>query len=166
MPDFDPVSIFFLYAPEDEALRRALEKHLVMLKREGLVSSWSDRLVSPGAEWRSEIEHRLEEARIILVLISADFLASDAHDEEMHRALKRHRAGRATVLPVLARPVDWTLGPFYDPQPINDVPLTSYEDLDQGLADVAAKIRGKLREIVRIRPANPRVAHRLHAPTR
>jgi TIR domain len=165
MAEFDPVSIFFLYAPEDEALRKALEKHLVRLKREGLVSSWNDRLVSPGAEWQSELERHLDEARIILALISADFLASDAHDDEMHRALKRHRDGKATVLPVLARPVDWTLGPFYDPQPINEKPLTSYEDIDEGLATVAAEIRTKIREIAR-RPANPRPAHRLHAPTR
>src|SRR5262245_17484922 len=107
MPEPDPVSIFFLYAPEDEELRSSLEKHLIMLKRDGLVSGWSDRMVSPGAEWRGEIERRLNEARIILVLISADFLASDAYDEEWQRAYKRHKDGKATVLPVLARPVDF-----------------------------------------------------------
>jgi TIR domain-containing protein len=163
MPDPDPVSIFFLYAPEDEALRSALEKHLVMLKREGLVSGWSDRMVSPGAEWRSEIERRLNDARIILALISADLLASDAYDEEMQRALKRHQQGKATLLMVLARPVDWTLGPFHDLQPVNDTPLTSHEDgLDAALAEVAAKIR----RLVRATSANPRVAHRPYAPSR
>jgi TIR domain len=162
MPEPDPVSIFFLYAPEDEALRTALEKHLVMLKRDGLVSGWSDRMVSPGAVWRSEIERRLNEARIILALISADFLASDAYDEEMQRALERHRQGKATLLMVLARPVDWSLGPFHDPQPINDLALTSHEDLDEALRGVAATIR----RLIKTASPNPRVAHRPHAPSR
>lgn len=162
MPETDPVSIFFLYAPEDEALRIALEKHLVPLKHDGLVSGWSDRMVSPGAVWRTEIERRLNEARIILVLISADFLASDAYDAEMQRALDRHRQGKATLLMVLARPVDWSLGPFHDPQPINDLPLTSHEDLDEALAEIAAKIR----RLVKISPPNPSVAHPPHAPSR
>jgi hypothetical protein len=162
MPEPDPVSIFFLYAPEDEALRIALEKHLIMLKRDGLVSGWSDRMVSPGAEWRSEIERRLNEARIILVLISADFLASNAYDEEWQRAFKRHKEGKATVLPVLARPVDYSMGPFDELQPVNDLPLTSHEDLDEALREVASKIR----RIVRASPANPRVAHRPFAPGR
>jgi hypothetical protein len=162
MPEIDPVSIFFLYAPEDESLRNALEKHLIMLKREGLLVGWSDRMVSPGAEWRSEIERRMNEARIILVLISADFLASDAYDEEMQRALRRHNEGKATVLPVLARDVDWNGGPLENLQPVNDEPLASHEDLDAALAKIAAKIR----EILKNRPANPGVAHRLHAPLR
>ena len=162
MSEPDPVSIFFLYAPEDEALRAALEKHLIMLKRDGLVSGWSDRMVSPGAEWRSEVERRMNEARIILVLISADFLASDAYDEEWQRAFQRHKDGKATVLPVLARPVDFSEGPFHDLQPVNDQPLTSHEDLDEALKEVAAKIR----RIVRASPPNPRVAHRPYAPSR
>jgi hypothetical protein len=162
MPDPDPVSIFFLYAPEDVDLRNALEKHLVSLRREGLVSGWSDRMVSPGAEWRTEMERHLNEARIILVLISADFLDSDAYDIEIQRALKRHQDGKATVLPVLARPVDWSFGPFHELQPVNDIPLTSHKDRDAALAEVAAKIR----RIVKTRPTNPRVAHRPHAPSR
>jgi hypothetical protein len=162
MPGPDPVSIFFLYAPEDEELRQKLEKHLIMLKHKGLVSGWSDRMVSPGAEWRTEIERRLNEAQIILVLISADFLASEAYDEEMQRALKRHHEGKARVIPVLARPVDWSMGPFHDPSPVNDLPLTSHEDLDAALAEVAATIS----RYVKTLPTNPRVAHRPHAPSR
>jgi hypothetical protein len=162
MPEPVAASIFFLYAPEDEELRTKLEKHLAMLKHEGLVSGWSDRMVRPGAEWRSELERGLNEARIIVVLISADFLASDAYDEEWQRAYKRYKEGKATVLPVLARPVDFTLGPFHELSPVNDVPLTSHENLDAALAEVAARIR----RIVKASPLNPPVAHRPHAPGR
>src|SRR5262245_30697510 len=98
MPDPFPVSLFFLYAKEDEELRAALDKHLAQLKRDGLVSSWSDRMVTPGAAWRSEVERRFNEADIILVLISADFVASELYDEEWQRAYERHRSGKARVI--------------------------------------------------------------------
>ena len=163
MPDPFPVSLFFLYAKEDEALRADLDKHLAQLKRDGLVSSWSDRMVTPGAEWRSEIERRFNEAEIILVLISADFVASESYDDDWKRAYERHRSGKARVIPVLARPVDWSTGPFHDLLPVDDKPITSYEDRDEALAEVAKKIR----EAIKKRPSlNPRMAHRPHAPSR
>jgi hypothetical protein len=165
MPDSLPVTIFFLYAPEDEELRAALDKHLAQLKRDGLVSSWSDRMVTPGAEWRSEIERRFNDAQIILVLISADFIASESYDEEWQRAYDRHRTGRATVIPVLARPVDWSTGPFHDLLPMDQKPLTQHADRDAALEGVAKKIRGVI-EAIKKRSQNPRVAHRLLAPSR
>jgi hypothetical protein len=162
MPEPFPASIFFLYAPEDEALRAALDKHLSQLKHAGLVNNWSDRMVTPGAEWRSEMERRFNEAQIIIVLISADFIASDSYDEEWQRAYERHKGGHATVIPVLARPVDWSIGPFHDLAPVEQKALTTYPTLDEGLAEVAKKIR----EVIQKRSRNPRVAHRLLAPSR
>src|SRR5262249_55233168 len=42
-----------------------------------------------------------------------DFLDSDyCYDKEMERALERHRAEEAWVVPILLRPVDWRGTPF------------------------------------------------------
>src|SRR3954470_1358357 len=86
-----PVEVFFSYSHKDESLRKRLEEHLSILRRQGIISGWHDRMIGAGQEWKGEIDRRLDSARIILLLISPSFLASDyCYDVEMKRALERH----------------------------------------------------------------------------
>ena len=95
-----PVEVFFSYAHEDEPLRKELEKHLSLLRRQGLITGWHDRLIAPGTDWARAIDEHLQQASIILLLVSADFLASDyCYGIEMERALQRHQTKQARVLP-------------------------------------------------------------------
>ena len=90
------VKVFCCYAHEDEAFLNKLQAHLSPLRREGLLELWSDRDISAGAEWQHEIEERLDEADIILILVSPDFMNSDyCYGIEMKRALERHLIGEA-----------------------------------------------------------------------
>ena len=43
-----PVQIFFSYAHRDEALRNELAKHLDILRRQGVISTWHDRCITAG----------------------------------------------------------------------------------------------------------------------
>ncbi len=72
-----PIEVFFSYSHKDEELRDELAKHLKILKREGIITDWYDRQISAGTEWEGEIDAHLNTARVILLLISSDFLASD-----------------------------------------------------------------------------------------
>ena len=72
MPAPKPVTLFFCYAPEDEPLRKELEKHLTLLERQGYITSWSGRGIGAGEDWRTEVERRMAEAKVILLLVSAD----------------------------------------------------------------------------------------------
>src|SRR5947209_13902795 len=102
------IEIFYSYAYQDEELRNQLDKHLSSMKRQGLIVGWHSRLISPGADWAKEVDTRLNTAHIILLLISADFLSSSyCTGIEMQRALERHEAGEARVIPIILRPVDW-----------------------------------------------------------
>jgi TIR domain-containing protein len=84
-----PVSVFYSYAHQDEALRQQLEAHLSLLCRQGLISEWHDREILPGAEWAGEIDAHLQTASIILLLISANLLASDyCYDIEMQNEIR------------------------------------------------------------------------------
>ena len=57
------------------------------------------------ATWEGSIDDHLNSADVIVLLVSADFLASDyCYDIEMRRAMKRHEAGEARVIPVILRP--------------------------------------------------------------
>src|SRR2546421_7965312 len=102
-----PIDVFLSYAHEDEQLLRKLETHLSSLKRQGLISTWYDRQIVPGTNWAKVVDQRLEQASIILLLVSANFLASDYCNQiEMKRALERHEAGEARVIPIAIRPAD------------------------------------------------------------
>src|SRR5689334_11452153 len=107
------VNIFCSYSHKDEKFREQLEIHLSLLKRQGVISEWYDRKISPGEEWKSQIDEHLEIANIILLLISPDFIASDyCYEVEMKRAIEKHDAGQICVIPIILRPVDWTKAPF------------------------------------------------------
>jgi internalin A len=90
-----------------------LETHLKLLNREGLLDLWSDRRIPPGSEWGQQIDSNLERADVVLLLISSDFIASDyCYSKEMGRALEKHEAGTASVVPIIVRDVDWHPAPF------------------------------------------------------
>lgn len=107
------LSLFFSYSHRDEAVRDELEVHLAMLKRQGVIDAWHDRRILAGDEWDQVIGENLERADIILLLVSPYFLASNyCYDIEVKRALERHDAGEARVIPVIVDPCDWKAAPF------------------------------------------------------
>ena len=99
-----PIEVFISYSHKDEALREKLGTHLSLLKRQGVIDEWHDRRIGAGQEWAGAIDEHLNSAAVILLLVSADFVASDyCYDLEMTRALERHDAGDARVIPVILR---------------------------------------------------------------
>ena len=139
------IEVFFSYAHEDEKLRDELAKQLKLLERQGVISAWHDRQIVAGSEWGSAIDTHLDSAQVILLLISPDFLASDyCFDIEVKRAMERHEAGEARVIPVILRPVDyWQEASFGKLQalPTNAKPVTTWENRDEAFRIVAQGIR-------------------------
>ena len=141
-----PVRAFISYTHRDEDLRRELEKHLSSLKRQGWLTDWYDASIEPGANWRNEISHNLEEAEIILLLISPDYLASDfLYSIEMMHALARHDTGQATIIPIILRPTFWENSPIGKLQvlPIDGRAIMSsgWYSIDEAMTDVVLGIR-------------------------
>ena len=67
----------------------------------------------PVTSGKEQIDDELERADIVFLLVSADFLASDyCYEIEMDRAMARHEAGEARVIPVIVRDVSWRSAPF------------------------------------------------------
>lgn len=95
-------NVFFSYCHADEALRDQLEKQLSMLKRQGVIETWHDRRIGAGQEIDAAIDDHINSDEIILLLVSPDFIASDyCYNIEMTRAMERHGAGEAIVIPVI-----------------------------------------------------------------
>jgi len=141
----EPLRVFISYSYKDERLRRELETHLKLLQRQGVVAMWTDRQIMPGEEWKDEIDKNLESADIILLLVSADFVASDyCYDVEVKRALRRHDAGEARVIPIILREVHhWQSAPFGNLQalPADGKPVMAFTSRDFAWTDVADGIR-------------------------
>jgi internalin A len=106
-------SAFVSYSHKDERLKDELVAHLTLLQRQGLLEVWHDRRITPGEEWKDEIDSNLERADLILLLVSKDFVTSDyCWSIEMGRALERHAEGSAQVIPVIIRDYAWQSAPF------------------------------------------------------
>ena len=152
--------VFISYSHVDEALRDELEVHLSMLKRQGLVDVWHDRRLLAGDHLDWTISKELDEADVILLLVSPNFLASDyCYKIEKGRALERHRQGTARLISVILRPCDWAhtdLAQFLV-TPKDGKPITQWPNRDEAFLDVTRQIR---RAIEALEVANePKVVH-------
>jgi internalin A len=143
--------LFYSYSHKDESLRNELETHLKLLQRQGLIETWHDRDIDAGDEWKRKIDDNLERADIILLLVSADFIASDyCYEIELKRALERHEKREARVIPVIVRDVNWLNAPFAKLQalPKDGLAVTKWADKDsawrnvsEGIEKVAVRVR-------------------------
>jgi tetratricopeptide (TPR) repeat protein len=144
------LEIFCSYAHEDERLRKALEKQMSLLKRDGLITEWHDHKISAGIAWENEILTHLNSAQIILLLISPDFIASDyCYSNEMQRAMERHESGEARVIPVILRPADWKSALFgkLKALPSDGKAITRWKNRDEAFLNVAKGIRRVVKEL-------------------
>jgi TIR domain len=138
------LEVFLSYAYQDHTFGRELEKHLSGLKRQGIISSWSNIDIVPGTEWHLQIRNHLNAAQIILLLISADFMASEfCYSIEMTRAIERHQVNQTRVLPIIVRPCDWKSAPFAALQvlPTAGRAVTRWPTHDDAFEDVVQGIR-------------------------
>lgn len=138
------LNVFFSYAESDEVLRDELVKHLTLLERDGKIRSWDGLEIAPGEDRGNELDAHLAAADLILLLVSPDFFASKAHwEREMQYALAEHQHGRARVVPILLRPVDWKHSPLgaLPPLPSNGTPITLWKNRDQAFDKVAQELR-------------------------
>ena len=145
------VSVFVSYSHADEQLRKELGKHLSVLERQGIIKNWYDRMIGAGAEWEGMIDAQLNEARVILLLISSDFIASQyCYDVEMKRALARHDEREALVVPIILRAVSLKGTPFAKLQalPKDAKPVSTWADRDSAFVDITDGLRNAIQDIV------------------
>lgn len=145
------VSVFVSYSHVDEGLRIELGKHLSVLEDQGIISSWHDRMIGAGTEWEGAIDSHLNSARVILLLISSDFIHSRyCRDVEMKRALARHDERQALVIPIILRAVALKGTPFAKLQalPKDAKPVVTWTDRDSAFVDITDGLRNAIQDLV------------------
>lgn len=141
--DATPLKLFLSYAKADAELKERLDNHLTALKRGNLIDVWSDEQVLAGHDWGEAAKTNIQEADIVLLLVSASFIASEhIWKSEVEKAMSRRSEG-VIIVPVALKPVDWGGLPFAGLQglPRSQKPVTTYNDLDLGLLEVARGVR-------------------------
>ncbi len=149
-----PTRLFYSYSQKDGKLRAKLEEALALLHQQGLIAGWHDRCVGAGDEWSGAIDENRRKPVMILLLVSASFIASKyCWDIEVRRALERHDRGEARVIPIILRECDWKGASFGKLQglPKDGKAVTSWANKDKAWTDVALGIR----QAVEAMPAKP-----------
>lgn len=155
---------FISYSHQDESYRAELDKHLALLKRQGHIEIWSDHCIRPGEAFDPAISTALDSADLVLLLVSADFIHSDyCYSVEVQRALERHQAGSAIVVPIIIRPCDWMSAPFgrIKALPTDAKPVTRWPSLDDAFLDIVQQLRTLLTKS----PAKPASAQPERRPS-
>ena len=151
--------VFISYSHQDHTLREELDTHLANLKRQHIITSWYDGNIKPGEELQPHIIEHLNTAQIILLLVSANFIASDfCYSTEMKQAIARHDVNKARVIPILLRPTDWKGAPFATLKmlPTDAKAITLWPTHDEGFVDVIRGIREAIDDLAnRRKTANP-----------
>lgn len=97
--------VFVSYSHADIEWLKRLKVHVRPLVREKNIAWWDDTMIKPGADWRTDIRHALACAKVAVLLISADFLASEfVADEELPNMLRAAEEDGVPVIPLIVSP--------------------------------------------------------------
>jgi len=136
---------FISYSHRDSEALSRLHTHLANLQREGHIKTWYDRNILAGDILDDEIRQQLETADLFLLMVSPDFIASEyCINQEMQRALERHYAGEARVVPIIVEPCDWAAMPQLrrlKAIPKDGKPISEWANANTAYLDAVQEIR-------------------------
>ncbi|HEY4389503.1 MAG TPA: toll/interleukin-1 receptor domain-containing protein [Ktedonobacteraceae bacterium] len=137
------LEVFILFAKEDRDLFLELKKHLAILEMQGLINVWDEDQIIGGIARKQEIEFHLQKAALILLLVSAYFMASHEYYALAKQALQTHTPPEKYVVPVLLHDVEWEHSDFghLTPLPTNRKPVSNWPNLHAAFLDVAKGVR-------------------------
>jgi hypothetical protein len=114
--------VFISYSRHDREYLDRLLIHLKPLENDGLIDPWADTRLRAGDRWKKEIENALSQAAVAILLISADFLASEFIVDNELPPILRNAADKGTrIIPLILKPCRFARDKYLrDFQAVND----------------------------------------------
>jgi internalin A len=152
-----PLSVFVSYSHVDSDIMNRLNVHLAPLRHTEKIETWTDKAILAGENWDDKIKQQLASADIILMLLSADFIASRyIWEVELKRAMQQEVDNKTRVIPILIRDC------FYKDLPFaakNIIPFNSRKKVvsvrswlngneDEALSIIAEQINRVVKEVM------------------
>ena len=130
------------YSHKDDYWKNKLEEHLALSIKSGLIKFWDACEILAGSHRQSEIDTHFDTAKIILILISSNYLASSYHYDQMEVALKKKKNDGTNVVPIIINQCDWKKTSIASLQvlPRDKKPLNSVPDKDEALNEIVNEI--------------------------
>ena len=138
------VKVFISYSHKDEPYKDQLVAHLSALKNLGVIQQWDDRQIELGQQWDNQINTAMNDAELILLLVSSDFLASDyIVGKEISTALERSKRNETKLVPIIVRPCDFADTPLaqFQATPKNAKPISTWSNQDEAFLDVIQHLK-------------------------
>lgn len=135
--------LYISFVNEDLTAFKKFRKHLSLLEQQGMVEIWSKEDLRPGLSESAEMKRQLNQADIILFLVSIELLTNpDTRKIELKVALERVKEDNTPVVPVLYRRCTWSLTPLgqFAPSPKNGKFINLWEDEDDAWTTVVEEI--------------------------
>jgi hypothetical protein len=137
--------IFISYSHKDKKLFNEFISMMDPAIRRGVVDIWDDTKIKPGAKWREEIQDALSSAKVAVLLVSRNFLASEfIAQHELAPLLRAAEQEGATVFWICLSSCLYEQTEIEQYQPAHDVarPLNKMTPPDREaiLSEVCAKL--------------------------
>ena len=162
--------VFISYSHRDSDSRDRLLVHLEPLVRDGGLEVWADNQIQAGEKWGDSIETALNEAKVAILLISADFLASRfISKNELPPLLAAEEDEGLVILPVILKPSRFNrIASLSQFQSINSPakPLLKLSDVEQEeiWVDLSNRVEDILKQSV-FPPSPPKVSPKTDTST-
>jgi len=149
--EYGRIYLFYSYSHKNEAICEEVMRSLEPLRAEGVISEWYDRRIIPGVDWRTEISDNLARAKIILLMVSQEFLDSKyCMGVELEQALTDHWQRERRIVPIILSDCHWKNTRFgsFQALPRGVTPVLEWRNRAEALSSIAEGIRAVCRDIV------------------
>lgn len=93
---------FISYSHQDSAMLDIMHKHLAQLKRDNVLSTWTDEEITAGKKFDKAISAALTDSNLFIALLSHEYIASRyCYETEFQKALEMEQQGQLIIVPII-----------------------------------------------------------------
>lgn len=129
------IDAYMCYAPSERRHAETVAETLAALETAGTLALGWDRDATAGSRFTDGVRDRIDEADMVLLLMSKAFLGSNFCQDQMNHAIDRD----ILVVPIVLESCDWmkTAARQSEFLPSDSNPLSTWQDQAAALADIA-----------------------------